>query len=76
MTDSFQKSVKTRIKLHKTANTMSKNCVREAGVGIRGGEGGRRENGGNSAQRAQLDLNTRSRHRTVASDNSLRLGIE
>jgi len=46
LTASFQSSLKTRIKLHKIAYKMSKNCLR-GGVGVRGGgKGGRRENGG------------------------------
>jgi len=49
---SFQSSLKTRIKLHKIAYKMSKNCLRGWGrwVGVRGcGKGGgRRENGGST----------------------------
>ena len=44
LTDSFQNSLKARIKLHKIAYTMSKNCP--VGVVGKKGEGVRRENGG------------------------------
>ena len=48
LTDSFQSSLKKRIKLHKIAYKMSKNYLRGWGwCGVRGGgKGGRCENGG------------------------------
>ena len=48
LTDSFQNSLKTRIKLHKIAYKMSKNCLRGWGGGC-GGKGGRLKNWGKSA---------------------------
>jgi len=45
LTDSLKNSRKTRIKLHKIAYAMSKNCLRGEGGRKKSGEGVSRENG-------------------------------